>query len=84
MSTDTTIPNAGMIEGWISPHAPLAARMATAITSAIAIVAWITLCGRGDTASSRGETRGILLANDRSKDRNAGSSRVRPERNQNA
>jgi uncharacterized membrane protein SpoIIM required for sporulation len=38
---------AGMIEGWISPHAPLALRIATAIASGIAIVLWITLGGRG-------------------------------------
>ena len=37
---------AGMIEGWVSPHAPLAARMATAIASGIAIVLWIVLGGR--------------------------------------
>ena len=37
---------AGMIEGWVSPHAPLAVRMTVAIASALLLVAWITLGGR--------------------------------------
>jgi hypothetical protein len=39
---------AGMIEGWVSPHASTAARIAVAIASALAIIVWITLGGRGD------------------------------------
>jgi uncharacterized membrane protein SpoIIM required for sporulation len=38
---------AGMIEAWVSPHAPIEARIATAIASAIGILVWITLGGRG-------------------------------------
>jgi len=37
---------AGLIEGYVSPHAPPAARAATAVTSALVLVAWATLGGR--------------------------------------
>lgn len=40
---------AGMIEGWVSPHAPLAVRVATAIASGVALLAWILLGGRAPT-----------------------------------
>lgn len=41
---------AGMIEGFVSPHAPLATRMATAVVSGLALVAWIGLGGREPSA----------------------------------
>jgi uncharacterized membrane protein SpoIIM required for sporulation len=37
---------AGMIEGWVSPHAPTSVRIAVAIASAVAIVVWIAFGGR--------------------------------------
>jgi hypothetical protein len=37
---------AGMIEGFVSPHAPTPARVAVAAVSGIAIAAWIGLGGR--------------------------------------
>jgi uncharacterized membrane protein SpoIIM required for sporulation len=37
---------AGLIEGYISPHAPPVARAATAVASAFLLVAWATLGGR--------------------------------------
>jgi uncharacterized membrane protein SpoIIM required for sporulation len=43
---------AGMIEGFVSPHAPTAARVAVAATSAVALAAWIGLGGRARRAPS--------------------------------
>ena len=37
---------AGLIEGFISPHAPHGVRLAVAVTSALALGLWITLGGR--------------------------------------
>lgn len=37
---------AGVIEGFVSPHAPLGVRLAVAIGSGIALVAWVVLGGR--------------------------------------
>jgi uncharacterized membrane protein SpoIIM required for sporulation len=37
---------AGLIEGFVSPHAPTSARMAVAIASAVFLVMWIVLGGR--------------------------------------
>jgi uncharacterized membrane protein SpoIIM required for sporulation len=37
---------AGMIEGFVSPHAPPAARLATAIGSGLALVVWVLAGGR--------------------------------------
>ena len=44
---------AGMIEGFVSPHAPTAARVAVACVSAAVIAAWIGLGGRFAPASDR-------------------------------
>jgi uncharacterized membrane protein SpoIIM required for sporulation len=37
---------AGLIEGFVSPHAPLAVRLAVAVSSALLLVAWVALGGR--------------------------------------
>ena len=42
---------AGLIEGFVSPHAPLAVRLAVAIGSGLALVAWVGLGGRGKLAA---------------------------------
>jgi uncharacterized membrane protein SpoIIM required for sporulation len=44
---------AGLIEGFVSPHAPLWVRVGTAALSAIAIVAWVRLGGRSDDSLGR-------------------------------
>lgn len=38
---------AGLIEGFVSPHAPLAVRLAVAVASALGLVLWVTRGGRG-------------------------------------
>jgi len=38
---------AGLIEGFVSPHAPFAVRTAVAIASGIGLVSWVALGGRG-------------------------------------
>ena len=45
---------AGLIEGFVSPHAPLALRLALAFTSGIALVAWVALGGRVRAAALEG------------------------------
>ncbi len=37
---------AGLIEGFVSPHAPLAVRLVVAVASGLALVAWVGLGGR--------------------------------------
>jgi uncharacterized membrane protein SpoIIM required for sporulation len=49
---------AGLIEGFVSPHAPLAVRLAVAAASALGLVAWVALGGRERTASSLGPGAG--------------------------
>jgi uncharacterized membrane protein SpoIIM required for sporulation len=41
---------AGLIEGFVSPHAPLQVRVATAVCTGLALVAWALLGGRGARA----------------------------------
>jgi uncharacterized membrane protein SpoIIM required for sporulation len=41
---------AGLIEGFVSPHAPLAVRLATAAASALALLSWTWLGGRAAPA----------------------------------
>jgi len=41
---------AGLIEGFVSPHAPLAARLSVAGASALALVLWLALGGRASDA----------------------------------
>jgi hypothetical protein len=36
---------AGLIEGFVSPHAPLAVRLAVAVASACALVLWVARAG---------------------------------------
>lgn len=43
---------AGTIEAFVSPHAPLGPRIATAIASALFLVAWFALAGRGSDADA--------------------------------
>lgn len=47
---------AGLIEGFVSPHAPLPVRVATAVCSAVFLVTWITLGGRVRAPRSRRTT----------------------------
>ena len=48
---------AGLIEGFVSPHAGLGVRLSFAIGTGILLVLWATLCGRGpDLRSPRGRT----------------------------
>jgi len=42
---------AGLIEGFVSPHAPFAARVAVAIASGAALLAWALLAGLGAGSS---------------------------------
>ena len=42
---------AGLIEGFVSPHAPLAVRLATAVGTGVALVLWVALGGRGARAA---------------------------------
>ena len=53
---------AGLIEGFISPHAPLAVRLAVAVASGVGLVAWVALGGREDgvRAAPDGVSRGGL------------------------
>jgi len=44
---------AGVIEGFVSPHAPLVVRLTVAITSGVALLLWVLLCGRTPRAMSR-------------------------------
>lgn len=43
---------AGMIEGFVSPHAPFAVRLAVAVTSGLALLAWVLIGGRSRGAAS--------------------------------
>ena len=45
---------AGLIEGFISPHAPYEARIATAITTGCLLLAWVLLGGRSSGAVAQG------------------------------
>ena len=45
---------AGMIEGWVSPHAPLEARVGVAIASAVLLAAWIMFGGREESPPAHG------------------------------
>lgn len=45
---------AGLIEGFVSPHAPLAARLAVAIASGAALLAWALLGGRSPSPAPAG------------------------------
>lgn len=47
---------AGMIEGFVSPHAPLGVRIAVAVGSGILLVAWVLGGGRGPAASGADAT----------------------------
>ena len=38
---------AGLIEGFVSPHATLPVRLAVAVCSGTLLLAWVLLCGRG-------------------------------------
>jgi uncharacterized membrane protein SpoIIM required for sporulation len=62
---------AGMIEGWVSPHASTGVRIATAIASAILLATWIALGGRGDASPDTRERSPILSATQRSRDQRA-------------
>lgn len=42
---------AGLIEGFVSPHAPLPVRLAVAVTSAVALLGWAGFAGRSARAS---------------------------------
>lgn len=42
---------AGLIEGFVSPHAPTPVRLAVALVTGALFVAWLLLAGRGDAAS---------------------------------
>ncbi len=42
---------AGLIEGFVSPHAPLALRLTVAVASGLALVTWVTLGGRPPAAA---------------------------------
>lgn len=45
---------AGLVEGFVSPHAPLGVRVAVAVASGVALGAWLGLGGRGgDPAATR-------------------------------
>ncbi len=44
---------AGWIEGFVSPHAPTAARLAVATATAVFLVTWIVLGGRGQVRAAR-------------------------------
>ena len=43
---------AGLIEGFVSPHAPIEVRLATAVGTGIAMVAWALLGGRGANSAA--------------------------------
>jgi len=43
---------AGTIEGFVSPHAPLPARLAVAGGSALALIAWVALGGRAEAGKT--------------------------------
>lgn len=43
---------AGLIEGFVSPHAPTLVRSAVAITTGIMLVGWICFAGRGKTSAA--------------------------------
>ena len=38
---------AGMIEAFVSPHAPLGIRLMVAVVTGLGLIAWIGFCGRG-------------------------------------
>ncbi len=40
---------AGLIEGYVSPHAPTSVRLAMAILTGLALLAWLFFAGRGST-----------------------------------
>ncbi len=40
----------GLIEGFVSPHAPLDVRLTVAVGTGLALVVWVLLCGRGTPA----------------------------------
>ena len=44
---------AGLIEGFVSPHAPLPVRLAFAVASGLALLAWALLAGRGRAPEAR-------------------------------
>jgi hypothetical protein len=51
---------AGLIEGFVSPHAPLAARLAVAVASGVALLAWVLLGGRrNERGPARAGPRGV-------------------------
>ncbi len=43
---------AGLIEAFVSPHAPIEVRIGVAITTGIALLAWVLLSGRGASRST--------------------------------